>query len=311
MKFFMILAVFLMFFAMPTLSMADDRLFVGVSPPIVDLGILERGTTNVVKFYAVTVSDQPLVVFLECENGRLDFFNNHYKDSIFNFSEEDTVSWVKFISNPVELRPQNNSLSTDYESIKGWREVSFLLDVPNNAEPGYHLIRVKPNPQETSTQSTGTMVVAVTSINIIFNVSGEAQRKGVILDTVNEGTGSNTMRMNTYFQNIGTETISAKSTQMVYDKDDRLLKEVVSATKLVKPKEISNLVGIMPLSGVPLGDYKVLTTVSYTTDSAYKNSTLSITQNSIKAPVKSEDYTIWVFILAIIIIAIVIYRWVS
>jgi hypothetical protein len=310
MKFLVILAAFLMFSTMASLSLADDRLFVGVSPPIVDMGTLDRGTTNVVKFYAVTVSDQPLVVYLEYENGRLDFFNNHYQNSVFNFSEEDTTSWVRFVSNPVELRPQNSSLSTDYEAIKGWREVSFLLDVPKNAEPGYHLIRVKPNPQDTSTQTTGAMVVAVTSINVIFNVEGEAQRRGIILDAVSEGYG-NAMKMNTYFQNVGTETISAQATQMIYDQDDKFVKEVISATEYVKPKEIKDLVGIMPLSGVPLGDYKVFTTVSYTTDSAYKNTTLAITQESIKAPVKPEDYTAWIFILAIIIIAIVIYRWVK
>jgi hypothetical protein len=313
MKFFMIFAVFLVFSSsMWSLSLADDRLFVGVSPPVVDMGTLERGTTNVVKFYAVTVSDQPLVVYLECENGRLDFFDNHYQNSIYNFSEEDTASWVRFMSNPVELRPQNSSLSTGYESIKGWREVSFLLEIPMDAEPGYHLIRVKPSPQVTSTQSTGAMVVAVTSINIIFEVLGDAQRKGIILDTVNEPAGNNVLNVNTYFQNIGTETVSAKATQKIYDKDNNFVKEMSSATEYVKPKEVRSLVSVMSLTGLSMGDYQMFTTVSYTTDSAYKNSTLAITQETFKAPaVKQEDFTMLIFILAIVIIAVAIYRWVK
>ncbi|MFH1228916.1 MAG: hypothetical protein V1678_00640 [Candidatus Aenigmatarchaeota archaeon] len=311
MKIYALLAVILMilvFFAKA--SYAEDRLFVGVSPPIVDLGTLERGTTNVVKFYAVTVSDKPLLIYLEYENGRLDFFSNHYNNAIFNFSEEDTASWVRFLSNPVELRPQNDSLRTDYESIKGWREVSFLLEIPRNAEPGYHLIRIKPNPQTPSTQDSGTMVVAVTSINIIFNVEGEAQRKGIILDTVNEGYGSNTMKVDTYFQNIGTDTISAQATHKFYDKDNNFVKETISSTQYVKPKEVKSLSSIVPLTGMSLGDYNIITAVSYTTDSAYKNSTLAITKDSLKV-VKSEDFSAWIFIFVIIIIAVAIYRWIN
>jgi len=313
MKIYVFFMISLLFFALFTLaSYAEDRLFVGVSPSVVDLGELGRGTTNLVKFYIVTISDNPILVRLEAENGRLDFFDNNYVDSIFNFSEEDTASWVKFLSNPVELKPQNETLKTNYESIKGWREVDFLLEVPRNAEPGYHLIKVRPTPLETSVtkEAVGANVIAITSINVIFNVHGDAKREGVILDSTPGKYGQNNLEMNTFFKNIGTTTITAKAIQRVYDKDSNFVTEISSPKLFVKPSEVKTLNSFLPLTSLSAGDYQVLTTVSYTTDSAYKNSTIFISSEAILVKPGAEELSTWVFIIIIIIIAIVIYRWV-
>jgi hypothetical protein len=304
---------FLLFSAfLAYISLADDRLFVGVSPSVVDLGELERGTTNVVKFYVVTVSEDPLLVYLSTENGDIDFFNSHYNDAIFNYSEESTDGWVKFLSNPVELKPQNGSLETGYESIKGWREVDFLLEIPKDAEPGYHLIKVKPMPAETSVtnEPIGARIIAITSINVIFKVPGNAKRDGIILDSVTGNPGANDIEIDTYFQNIGTTTITAKAFQRIYDMDKNFITEISSPKQFVKPKEIKNLGSILPLTGLSLADYQVLTTVSYTTDSEYRNSTVSISQALLAKP-KTEAFPIWVLIIIIIIIAIIIYRWIG
>jgi ribosome-binding ATPase YchF (GTP1/OBG family) len=76
MKLYAFLLIFLSFFAIFAFnSVAEDRLFVGVSPPIVNLGELERGTTNLVKFYVVTVSEEPLLVYLEPEKGLIEYLS--------------------------------------------------------------------------------------------------------------------------------------------------------------------------------------------------------------------------------------------
>ena len=312
MKIYAFLMISLLFFALsPLASCAEDRLFVGVSPSVVDLGELEVGTTNLVKFYIVTISENPILVRLEAENGRLDFFDNNYVDSIFNFSEEDTASWVKFLSNPVELKQQNETLTTNYESIRGWREVNFLLEVPRNAEPGYHLIKVRPTPLETSVtkEAVGANVIAITSINVILQVPGDAKREGVILDSTSDY-GQNNLEMNTFFKNIGTTTITARAIQRIYDKDSDFVTEIASSKQFVKPNEIKSLNSFLPLTSLSAGDYQVLTTVSYTTDSAYKNSTIFISPEAILVKPGTEELSTWVFIIIIIIIAIVIYRWI-
>jgi hypothetical protein len=314
MKFYIFLLSFVLFTSFFVLSSyADDRLFVGVSPSIVDLGELERGTTNVVKFYVVTVSENPLLVYLEPENGRLDFFNDHYNDAIFNYSEESTEGWVKFLNNPVELKSQKETLKTSYESIKGWREVDFLLEIPKNAEPGYHLIKIKPKPLETSVTKdmVGANIIAITSVNVIFKVPGEAKREGIILDSTIGEYRQDNLEIDTHFQNTGTTTITAMVTQKIYDRDKNFVTEISSPKQPVKPKEIKILNNYLPLTGLALGDYQVFTTVSYTTDSVYKNSTISVSSEALSVKPKAEEFPSWIFIIIIIIFAIVIYRWIK
>ena len=313
MKFYVLLiitSIFISFFA--SISFGDTTFAVGVSPPVVNMGEIERGTTNLVKFYIVTVSEEPLLVYLEPENGMLDFFDSHYNNFIFNYSEEGSSKWVRFLSNPVELKPTNNSLNTGYETIKGWKEVDFMLQISKDAEPGYHLIKIRPAPASPSGSSgrIGTMVVAVTSVNILFKIPGDANRKGIILDTVSEGSSSpNQVEINTYFQNTGTVTISAYALQKIYDKNGNFITQISSSKEYLRPNEAKPLKSFLSLSSVPFGDYDVYTTVDYTTDSAYKNSTVSITSGMMIAKAKAEEFPMWVFIVIIIIIAIIIYRW--
>jgi hypothetical protein len=295
-------------------SLAETRLFVGVSPSIVDLGEVERGTTNLVKFFVVTTSEEPFLVHLQPENGRLEFFNFSYKDFIFNYSEENTDKWVKFLSNPVELKPQNETIKTSYETIKGWREVNFLLEIPKDAEPGYHLIKINPNPSETPTAGgrVGARIVAMTPVNVIYKVPGEAIREGIVLDTVSGDYRNDELGIDTYFQNTGTTTVIARATQKVYDKDGNFITEIYSSKEIVKPKEVKTLKSFLPLADLSFGDYNILTSVSYTTGSAYKNSTIPITATILMARPKlqPEEFPTWIFIVFIIILAIIIYRWV-
>jgi len=313
MKFYAFMLAFMLFFTFFAYnSLADDRFFVGVSPSIVNLGELERGTTNLVKFYIVTVSEDPLLIYLEPEEGTIDFFNNHYGNFIFNYSEESSIKWIKLLSNPVEIRPQNETIKTNYEAIKGWREVNFLLEVPKDAEPGYHLIKVNPNPSATPTGEgrVGTRVIAMISVSILFKVPGDAIRDGIILDTVPGGYRNDDLAIDTYFQNKGTTTITATATQKVYDNDGNFITEIQSAREILKPKEVKTLKSFLPAKDLSLGDYNVFTFVSYTTGTAYKNSTVPITAAALMARPEAEEFPTWIFIVFIILIAIVIYRWV-
>jgi hypothetical protein len=302
--------IFSAFFAFN--SFAEARLFVGVSPSIVDLGEVERGTTNLVKFFVVTTSEEPFLVYLQPENGRLEFFNFNYKNFIINYSEENTDKWIKFLTNPIELKPQNETLKTSYETIKGWREVDFLLEIPKDAEPGYHLVKINPVPSSPSTNigGVGANLVALTSVNIFFKIKGDGIREGIILDTVPGEYISNDLDIDTYFQNIGTTTISAKAIQKIYDKDGNFITEISSPTNYIKPKEIRILESFLPITGLSFGDYKIFTSVSYTTDTAYKNSTISITPEVLIEKPKAEEFPVWIFIFIIIVFAFIIYRWV-
>ncbi|MEM5829353.1 MAG: hypothetical protein QXU15_01220 [Candidatus Aenigmatarchaeota archaeon] len=284
---------------------------VGVSPNILDLGEIEAGSTKLVKFFLVTPSSEPLLVYLEPENGNLDFFSrDQYNQLLFNYSEEEVTSWVEFLSNPIELKPANETLKTRGGEIRGWREISFLLNVPREAEPGYHLLKIKPSPyvpSETLGQA-GARVVAITSVTILFNLPGEIRREGVILDVTPGKHLGDRLEINTYFKNSGTVTISAKAFQGVF-KDGELIENLTSPIQFVKPGEVAILKTFLPSSKISSGEFLIATTVSYTTGSASKNSTLVI---KAAPPIieKPVEFPLWiVIIILIVLIAVLIYKW--
>ncbi|MFH8108655.1 MAG: hypothetical protein QXY24_02850 [Candidatus Aenigmatarchaeota archaeon] len=284
---------------------------VGVSPPVINLGEVERGSTKIVKFYLVTPSTDPLLVYLEAENGNLDFFSSdRYRDLIFNYSEESTQAWAEFLSNPIELKPANETLKTRGGEIRGWREVSFLLNVPKNAEPGYHLVKIKPSPSLPSEAigQAGARVVAITSVAILFNVPGEAKREGIILDVVAGKYVGNRLEINTYFQNTGSVTISARALQEIV-KDGVSIENLTSSTQFLKPGETKIFKTYLPSNKISYGNYTVLTTVSYTTGSTSRNSTLVV--EALPIIEKPEEIFPWwiVAVILILLIAIGIYKW--
>lgn len=308
---FILILIFSILLISPILSAAVD-FTVGVSPPILYLGEVDKDSTNIVKFYLVTPSTEPLLVYLKPEMGRLDFFSkDQYKGLISNYSEENVISWAEFLKNPVEILLGNETLKTAGGEIRGWREVSFLLNVPKDAEPGYHLIRINPIPTIPSEVigQAGTRVVAITSVAVLFKVPGDARREGIILDVVSGGYVGNRFEIDTYFQNTGTTTISAKASQNIY-RDNTSVAGPTSSSELVKPGEVKVLRTFLPANEVSLGDYYVTTTVSYTTGYASKNSTITVSQPPV-AVIKPEVFPWWAIILIIVIVAIAIciYKW--
>lgn len=284
---------------------------VGVSPPTVDLGEVKRGESKIVKFYIVTPSTETLIVRLEVETGSLDFFaRDAYKNLLHNYSEETLTGWVEFLRNPVELAPANEALKTAAGEIRGWREVSFVLNVPANAEPGYHLAWIKPLPivpPEVLGQA-GARVVAITGVNMLFRVPGDAIRDGIILDVVPGSYVGDRLEINTFFQNTGSVTISARATQSIF-KDGEVMANLSSSTETIKPNEVKVLKTFLPLDGISFGDYDVVTVVSYTTGLTEKKSTLKIVPPPVTIPEPEFPYWAIFLIVLIIAIAIGIYKW--
>ncbi|MEM5836759.1 MAG: hypothetical protein QXR09_02970 [Candidatus Aenigmatarchaeota archaeon] len=284
---------------------------VGVSPAVIDLGEVEAGSTKIVKFFLVTPSTEPLLVYLEAEEGNLDFFSrDQYKQLVFNYSEEPTANWVEFLSNPVEIKPSNESLRIGAGEIKGWKEISFLLNVPEKAEPGYHLVKVKPLPRVPSEAigQAGARVVAVTSVSILFKIPGEAKREGVILDVTQGKYFGDRLEINTYFQNTGSVTLSAKAFQSIFNGNE-LIENLTSPFQFVKPGEVAILKTFLPLNKISPGKFEVFTTVDFATNSTSKISTLTI--EALPIVEKPEEIFPWwvVILILILLISIGIYKW--
>ena len=305
----LVLAVILLSSVFPIISFAQGESSVGVSPGTINLGEVEKGSTKLVDFYIITPSEETLLVELEPET-----VNLNANSISSNLSEENILQWIRIINNPVELKPNTEVLETAGGTINSHRQVSFLIDIPENAEPGEHLVNIKPIPV-TPVESIGTVgsrVVAITSVRIVFDVLGNAVRRGTILDVESGNYNRDSLELKTYFQNTGTVTISATGKQKVYNKDGSLIAEINLGKYYVKPREIKVFNGLLPTKGLDSGDYIVYSSIDYNTGVAEKDSSISLSPpTGLVVEGETGNTTLILLILLIIVISIAIYRWVK
>ncbi|MGC8812218.1 MAG: hypothetical protein ACP5O8_01365 [Candidatus Aenigmatarchaeota archaeon] len=287
---------------------------VGVSPSLIDLGEIQQDSSKPLSFFILSPSDEPVIVYLEAAQPLIDFFSRpNYKDYVFNYSEEQTSSWVQTFSNPVELKP-TGELQTYGGNIKGWREVNLLLNVPKDAEPGYHLVEIIPKPSlpRSSLGQVGVQIATITPIIILFKTPGDAIRQGKILDVTTGSYTGNGLQLLIHFLNTGTVTVSARAEEIkIFDSEGKLVKTLTSSQEKVKPNEKKALTAFLSLDGIKEGEYKVYTKVNFVSGTVEKNSTIKILPALALAPQPSKpfEFPVWILILfGIIIIIIIAYR---
>lgn len=273
---------------------------VGVSPAIIDLGEVKRGETKFVTFYVITSYDKDLSVTLETTMGSTDFFvNSKYSYMLPNYSEENTESWVKPITNPVLLKYRPD---VSLGQIKNWRNVDLLLRVPEGAEPGVHLVTINPKPM---VQEGMVGINSVVPVNIMFTVPGNAVRSGDILDIVSYMTG-NTLNINTFFLNNGTVTVRPTSFVEIYN-ESQFVKRMTQSSGYVKPGEMFQLIAYSDF--IPGGRYSIFSNASYITGYSVRNASLRLVSPPTAQVTKAEEagaFPVWVILIFIAIIIVYI-----
>ena len=276
---------------------------VGVSPPVLDLGEINRGETKIGKFNIITSTQDTLIVRLEAARGKADFFTpNNYWQYLSNYSEEDTKTWISFLSNPVELEPT----SIPGSNIKSAREVSFFLSVPENAEAGYHTAYIMLDPKSAKQSTKPISIRTVFPLTILFKVPGQAIREGKIYETTVSGVSADTTYFNTIFQNTGTVTMLITSGKIrIYDSSGEVAVASLPST-YVKPGEVKNIRSLVNTALEP-GEYKLQTIVYFSSGYAEKNSTIFVTEKP-SAIVKEKAGFPW-WIIIIIMVMLLAYYW--
>ncbi len=275
---------------------------VGVSPLLLDLGEIQPGDSKFFTFSLITSSRDKFMVKLNAKKGDSSFFENRPGMLMYS-SEEDPSSWVQFINNPLTIESEHSS-----PKIKRWEDVNLILNVPLDAEPGYHIFVIEPSPYVPGgTAPTGVSVVALTKITIIFKVAGDIIRSGNILDVTAEKVGSRT-RINTFFQNNGTVSLSSRAHRIrIYYKNGTILKDLKSNIDHPKPGQVVNLVTFLNENEIKPGEYRVFVNVSYVTGYATKETTLFISAKEpsrVGGAVTAEEIgiSVWIYLIPIIIV---------
>ena len=312
-------AAIMLLFALMLSTTADAKeLQAGVSPLVLDLGNVSKGSSVVGSFFIVTSSNDELLVKLDSQRSNINYFKKpEYSGISDKVSEEDSSGWAFFPSNPYVLRHTNESLKTAGGSISDWKKVSFMLNVPENAEPCNHAVHIRPNPYVAEEYGTAVNVVALTAITVMFKVDGKCEINGRILDILQNELASDGIEIDVYFENMGTATVSARAESIsIYYENGTKIDSMQSGYTYVKPGEVKILSAKFSQESFPEdGMYKVSANVAYGVNSTSKDATIVITHPKSAPAAEQTDeiesnrsnYLIWIIILIIAIAAYKIY----
>ena len=288
-----------------------SQLTVGVSPPILDLGEIEPGTSKIARFYLITSSKEKFLVSMSPVRGNIRLFStDKYKDYINNYSEEDVSSWVELLRNPVDLKePLKKETTKAGVPIEGAREVIFILKVPEDAEPGYHSGRIDLDPTTYKGAPSMISIKAVAPLNFIFKVPGRAVREGRVLEVSSGSYGADgRLNLNVYFQNTGTVTLIATGTAEIFD-DRGKLDSLSTNLLFIEPGSTVTFFGFWFPGDLELGKYNAEAKINYFSDSASKQSVIDVykrpTPTVGKVVEKEFVFPWWATVLIFIVVAII------
>jgi hypothetical protein len=293
-----------------------ESISVGISPGYLDLGEIEPGSSKIVRFHLITSSDELFIVSLSASKSPdLGLFKKEeYQDSLIYYSEQDPSSWINFIDNPVELLPATE----DYEetkgggSLKGLREIKFIVNIPEDAEPGYHIGQIDMSPKIVHGDGPVSLV-SVIPMRYIVKVSGKAIREGEIVDITTNGVSRDKLWLKIFYKNTGSvSTRLDRGEIIIFDKYGRELMNIPTSNGFTEPGEIEELNAFVDYELFEEESYRVKAKVRYLTGEAEREGTIEIPEitemptGKVTEEVKKGKIPLWLIIILIFIIVILI-----
>jgi hypothetical protein len=296
-------------FLLILISGINAQLTIGVSPPVLYLGDIEPGSSKIARFKLLSTSSEVILTYLTPRYGNLDWFStSDYKDYISNFSEQDVTSWVELTKNPVEVE------ETTGGTIKGASEVTFILRVPEDAEPGYHMGMINLDPVG-PTERGMFNIKATVPLVFIFKTPGCAVRNARIIDAVPGDYSEGYLKLTMFIQNTGTVTLQSFINNIdIFDKDGEKITSFSGGGNSIAPSEIGTFNFLWAVNDVDKGSYDASVKFDYSTGLTHKNTTIEVTKVPIiPTPKVVEEvyvFPFWILIalIVIFIIAYFIYR---
>ena len=299
------------------LSEPAEALSLGAAPGVMEIGELKRGKEYAVDFYLLTNSKSEMVVGFGTNEAKNSMYARN-RTSRYTFipalaSQEDFLDWIEFIRKRVVVSDQDSFKVRfpDGSIVNANEKVSFIIDVPQDAEPGYHAFEVVLKPKIGGGSGMGLSTIGVTRPVFIFKVPGEAERKGVI-EGVAASRNGNRVSLDVLFRNTGTVTVSARiSSLKIYNETGHYITTVKGGSVLVPPKSTKILrVYWTDEDMTRQKKIKVEATADYLTGRITKETMVTVPKAEVmtgQITGKKEGFPWWMIILALGVVMLFLY----
>ncbi|MDI6806418.1 MAG: hypothetical protein QMD14_01215 [Candidatus Aenigmarchaeota archaeon] len=305
-KFLLILVLFYIFLS-PELAHA---LRVGVAPGSINLGTVERGENVRLTFYILSDTDEKLPLNLEYEE--INPFNIHPEWNLTELSEESFEPWINFLEG---TRIEIPVTKIFYEEIQLAvnKKVDAILNIPANAEPGYHTANIALHPLVPPPAERGARITIITTANlrITFRVDGEVNRDLEVLGFLEKMENPTTLLVTVFVRNKGNVTLLAELSNLKLYDGNKIISSVRGTKSKLKPGEIGNLITRLDARNLEEGKrYNASVTVIHRTGEITKVGSIVVPKYVVIPEVKPPPpvFPWWIVIVVIGVITLIIIR---
>lgn len=291
---------------------------IGTAPGTQDIGELSPGETYEVHFYVTTRGiDNPFTLNPEYRRASASNFERESTENGFNpheASQQDKSDWIDFSQNSYTVDPNDRQVASlaDGGSVVYNQQISYTIDVPENAEPGYHIGSVDLKPElDRDAASSAVMNLGLTRYNFYFKLPGTAERDLRIMDVRAVRSDSDQARFDFIVENNGTVTTWVqRSTTQLYDQEGRESGELTTGGQYLEPGEQSIISTYWNSANIEAGEYRVGGEVNYMTGHSFVDETVDISDTIQVEDTDEETDTnvpYWLVIMILVVAGALMY----
>ena len=290
-------------------------LAVSVVPGSIDYGEVEPGQTLTATYYLTTNQDNPLEVQAEFRGSydSLQFNNDFPADEV---SEEPIESWIRFQQDSVVVDPTDPTYAIlpDGSNVTAHGVLEVFIEIPDDAEPGYHVGTIRPSPQTDSGSGYGAQTRGVAQVQFSFRVEGTARRSIDIGSVRAYRSAEDQAYIDMMVENTGTVTTTVRQSDFaVVDEVGRDMTQIDISNKRIAPGERELIRSIWDSDSLEGGNYEVRGELDYRTGmvSVSESFSLSDTIQAIpsvdEAAEGDEPIPLWLIIMALALLGVLMY----
>lgn len=309
----------LLFILVLTTGVASAE-YVGVAPGVSDVGTVEPGETYEVKFYLVTnIQDtfqvtpsytRPNPSIYQAEN------NRRYDFVPENASQERIEEWVSFPRETYNVDPSTSkavSLSDGgVANAKG--TITTYLEIPEDAEPGYHAGGVNINPDLSSSASGGAAVstLGLSQFIFVFRVPGVAKRSLEIREVNALRSSEGGARIDYLVKNNGTTTVRLnRGNTYLYNQFGNQTGTLTYGGQYIEPGDTKIIHNYWKDDDLESGEYRIRGEMNYLTGQSFIDDTISISDYvQIESTGSGEEGQLipwWLVVMVLVLVGVLLY----
>lgn len=294
---------------------------VGTAPGSIDIGEVEKGQTIEHQIYVTTNYNEPFTVNPRFSSPRWSTVFAEDRSERSETSELGIEEWVSFEDALVE---PNSSFSADLEdgtSVNANGQFTMTIEVPNDAEPGYHYGQIRLNPQidaEGESQA-GTVNWGEITPNFRLRVAGDVNRNIQVQDVRSFRLDENQAAVEVLLTNTGTVTATTENFNIkIYDSSRNEKANLSVSGARLAPGESVWVDGTWADSErIEGGSYEIDGEVDYLTGNSYASGSFSLPDFNVvevrpdDSPAVDEDerdsIPLWLVFMVLVILTVLMW----